>query len=71
MRGSMIGLLAVFVAVASGEVLVRLAVDENVRRETERVILPAALAGLGVSLALMAALLVAAGLRKHGAPSRA
>ena len=69
MRRSMIGLIAFFVAVASGEVLVRLAVDDNVRRETEHVILPAALAGLGVSLALMAVLLVAAGMRRHGAPS--
>jgi hypothetical protein len=65
MRTSMAGLIALFVAVASGEVLVRLAIDDNLRDEGVRVILPVALAGLAVSLGLIGALLVAAGMRKH------
>jgi len=62
----MAGLIALFVAVASGEVLVRLAIDDNVSDAGVRVIFPAALAGLAASLCLIAALLVAAGVRKHG-----
>ena len=65
MRTSMVGLIALFGAFASGEVLVRLAIDDNLRGGAERVIFPAALAGLAVSLGLIAALLVAAGVRKH------
>jgi hypothetical protein len=61
----MAGLIALFVAVASGEVLLRLAIDDGLRDERVRVIFPAALAGLAVSLGLIAALLVAAGVRKH------
>jgi hypothetical protein len=68
---SMAGLIAFFVAVASGEVLVRLAVDDNVRHETAQVILPAAWTGFGLSIASIAVLLVAAGIRRHDAPSRA
>jgi hypothetical protein len=62
----MAGLIALFVAVASGEVLVRLAVDDNLRDEGVRVIFPAALAGFTASLCLLAVLLVATGIRKHG-----
>jgi hypothetical protein len=61
----MAGLIALFVAVASGEVLLRLAIDDGLRDEGVRLIFPAALAGLAVSLGLIAALLVAAGVRKH------
>ena len=61
----MVGLIALFVAVASGEVLIRLAIDDNLRDEGVRLIFPAALAGLAVTLGLIAALLVAVGVRKH------
>jgi hypothetical protein len=71
MRTSMAGLVALFVALASGEVLLRLAIDDNLRDETQRVIFPAAVGGLAVSLCLIAGLLVAAVMRKHHAPSRA
>jgi hypothetical protein len=62
----MAGLMALFLAVASGEVLVRLAIDDNLGDAGVPVIFPAALAGLAASLSLIAALLVAAGLRRHG-----
>src|SRR5262249_49063918 len=66
MRAPIAGLVAFFVAVPSGEVLIRLALDDNLRDEGVRVIFPAALAGLAASLCLIAALLVAAGVRRHG-----
>ena len=66
MRTSLLGLIALFVAVASGEVLVRLAIDDNLRDEGVGVVFPAALAGLAASVCLIGALLVAAGVRKHG-----
>jgi len=67
----MAGLIALFVALASGEVLLRVAIDDNLRGQTERVVFPAAVAGLAVSVCLIAGLLVAAAMRKHHAPSRA
>ena len=67
----MTGLIALFVAVASAEVLLRLAVDDNLRGQTERVIFPAAVGGLALSVCLVAGLLVAAAMRKLHAPSGA
>jgi hypothetical protein len=51
--------IALFAALASAEVLVRLAVDANVANRSEHVLFPLAFAGLAASLFALALLAIA------------
>jgi hypothetical protein len=50
--------ICLFVAVASAEVLIRVAVGNELSGSSERVLLPLAIGGLAASLVLFAAILV-------------